>query len=197
MRNMKYYLPLNKDEGYIIANTNVAWDTMPTPESYRCPPIKITSVFLYDEAVDLAPYVRLGWDFEDDLESEAEAEFEKNYALALRGELKGWKLVGIRVNDILVTMMFAHQEADVYKVIYLCPPRQTLRIMLETERADGGTDRYLLTAFATDDQQEFIQVTEYGSFGCREICFTGFHTDSYPTAEPGKAYFYVQVTEHC
>ena len=200
MRIMRYFIALAKEKGYVISNADTTWDTIPTQKNLNNPPLRINSVTSASgKPTDLAEHAEVGQVKLENVSPEFETEhanFEANYTLALRGELKGWKLVGVRVEDFYISMIYAFREFHEYRFVYLSPGDEGIRIMFETERYDGGIDKYLLEAREEEGCCRYLQVTEYESRGYRELHFTAEQPNMYHNPDLDKEYSYIEVIEY-
>lgn len=193
MRMMSYRRELDCENGYFIANTDVCcWDVVPTPDNYKAPAIRVSNVPLEDGHIvsDIADYVSLNEFIEDGYVS---AEFRENYVAALRGELKGWKLVAVNIRpNTSPYLIFVSDNFEWCEMLYINQAPQ-LRVMFEVEKENEVFDRYLLEMSDQGHGMHILKVTEYHEHGRYEIVFDGIHGKE---KSPNSNWEYVYVTEY-
>ena len=193
MRMMSYRRELDCENGYFIANTDVCcWDVVPTPDSYKAPAIRVSNVPLEDGHIvsDIAGYVSFNEFTENEYVS---AEFRGNYVAALRGELKGWKLVAVNIRpNTSPCLIFVSDSFKWCEMLYIDQAPQ-LRVMFEVKRENEVFDKYLLEMSDQGHGMHILKVTEYYEYGRCEIVFNGMYNGE---RSPDSKWEYVYVTEY-
>lgn len=193
MRTMCYRREIDREDGYFIANVGtVSWDALPTPANKKGPAIRVSNAALENGriAADVADYARLNEFTEDEY---ASPEFRENYIKALRGELEGWKLVGINIcPGGCPCLIFVSDDFDGCEMLYI-ERAPWLQVVFEVDREDGGTDKYLLKMSDEGNGRYFMSVVEYYEHGTTETIFEGGYR-KIPEC-PDKGWYYAYVIE--
>ncbi len=178
MRTMSYRIELEKDDGYIIANSSDDLDTIPTTESFFNPPLRIVDIGIRCCVTD-PDYILKLEDYLEVVDSSDHVDegFRQCYRKALYKETNGWRLIAIEISRFGVYFWFGNRESRRAELLRLKTEDDFyLRLMLHAPRSDGGTDQYLLARGDTVSSpgRYSLCVTEYNfdfHGGRREISF--------------------------
>lgn len=184
---------IRADDGYVISNADVDWESMPQEANLERPGIRLISSTQGERrqaTVNIDDYVEL-----DNGDKDLSADFRKNYIKALHGQADNWKLMAVQIQyGYHVTLAFINVKTGREEDLYITTPPY-LRIAFEKEQKDGTIDKYLLEVSSDrNGQQRSIHVTEIFPYGERVIHFENRFGDE--LAHPDKEWEYIYITEY-
>lgn len=173
MRIMEHRLDMPED-GYVISNTDDAWDAMPQRGSFIAAPLRVipkpSKVDAHlDDCVEVV-----------DLGEDTDPEFYKRetYLKALHGDLPGWRLIGVQVSDVGVYFRIAHElnEYGDWEELCIKPSTKHTCFDIEAPSYNGSINCYTIVigydkAYFDDGKPYFLRVTEYHSDYKRDLIF--------------------------
>lgn len=194
MRTMRYRIEMEDGKGYVISNADTTLEDIVTDKNLNRPPLRITNIPLKGErgvVSNIDDYVTL-----DKGDDRINKDFRKGYLKALHGELKGWKLIAISIDNWRITLYFACEETQSYEYLYVShAPR--LKFMIEDEQENGIVNRYqvkTLTSHHKGHEHYEAYVTEYESNYRRVLTFG--NTIRQRSKKSHEDWKYVYVTEY-
>ena len=199
MRRMCYRREFDRDDRYFISAVDDAtcWDDLLAAKNQQ-PPIRVQNIPCtagIDETIGNVD------DFVSSLEDEGLQDSEstiyfrtrEEYLKALHGQSEDWKLIGIAIDDVGVTMAFAYRDGTDSDILFLNAVKdKRIKLQIEVDCPSGNIEKYLLY-IENGQYGKKIMVTEYEPWGYREIYFKNH---SYIPEHPEREYFYASVIEH-
>lgn len=192
MRTLSYRLELDAGSGYVISNASTSWDAMPDIENLGNAPIKLSVLPTRTNGANenIEQYFVL-----NNQDENISPDFRANFAKALYGDLHEWKLIGVNITPISVSLMFANEKTGDYEFLYVTDYISDLKIKFEVPCSDSCEyGVYILDISETVDSRYrwFIRVTEYENQGYRTIDFNS----PYCGKRQNSDWFYVYVVEY-
>lgn len=192
MRTLSYRLELDAGNGYVISNASTSWEAMPDIENLGNAPIKLSVLPTRTNGAteNIEQYFVL-----NNQDENVSPDFRVNYVKALYGDSYEWKLVGVNIAPISVSLMFANEKTGSYEFLYVTDYISDLKIKLEVPYSNSCEyGVYILDISETVDSRYrwFIRVTEYENQGHRTIDFNSPYCGKCQNSN----WFYVYVVEY-
>ena len=179
------------EDGYVISNADVPWESMPQKVNINAPGLRVYSAPIGETGqivVDIDEYVEPN-DFAEDVTPD----FKTGYLKALHGQLAGWKLMAVKISKGgYVCLAFINVDTWAEEDLYI-KTSPYLRVMIEKQLKDDTIEKTLLTLSSENGTPNSTMVTEYLPHGKNEIQFEPLYGDK---PHPDENWSYIYVTEY-
>ncbi len=187
MRTMSYKIAMGYADRYEISSTHDSWDYISKKERENTPAIRIKSepfpkgYAKCGQVIDLDDYIEPCHIWRD------EPELYDNYLKAIHGDLRGWKLITLKVEHMHIELAVGNDKGDYRCFNITAAPH--LYFSVEAPTFGGKTDRFIVEASLKDDNSkdkvfhkpfDRIVITEPCETGWRKIVFTNMEDTGLP-----------------
>ncbi len=173
MRTMSYGITMRYFEGYEISAAHDSWDYISKKERQNTPAVRIKSEPLpkgyakRGQVIDLDDYIEPHF-----LRSDVPKLYD-NYLKAIHGNLKGWKLIEVKISRLRIELTVGDNKGDYYCFEITAAPH--LYFSVEAPNLDGKTDKFIIEASLKDaDSKDKVFHKPFDRIVITESCGTGW-----------------------
>lgn len=187
MRTMSYKITMRDFDKYEISSARDSWDYISKKERENTPAVRIKSEPFPEgyarcgQVIDLDDYIEPHF-----LRSDVPKLYD-NYLKAIHGDLKGWKLIAIKVRRMHIELIVGNGKGNYNHFKITAAPH--LYFSVEAPTFGGKTDRFIIEASIKDADSkdkvfrkpfDRIVITEPCETGWRKIVFTNMEDTGLP-----------------